>query len=96
MTNPTKFNHYFTFNPKQNDGEQVILHTTFERMGETREGKADDSIVFATQELILNSYTSSAHFNFDFLLNPTRLRHLANQLEEYEANVLTALRIKKA
>lgn len=77
-----QLNHVFTLNPESNDGESVYLHTTFERNGE-----GDKTTVSATQELILNSYANSAHFNFGFLLNPSSLRQLANQLEKFEANV---------
>lgn len=77
-----QLNHVFTLNPEQNGGEHVILHTTFER---NKEG--DKTTISATQELIMNSYTSSAHFNFGFLLNPSSLRHLANQLEKFEAHI---------
>lgn len=65
----------FSFNPKDNGGEQLILTTTFIANG-------DENGVFMNQELSLQSYCNSASFSLcGAIMTPDLLRELANQLD---------------
>lgn len=66
----SKEKHVFTFNPNSNGGEQLHL-TTFVEAG------------WPNQELSLNSYGNAASFNLGFLMNPDKLRQLANELDKF-------------
>jgi hypothetical protein len=70
--------HVFTFNPKDNGGESVVLTTTYFDNGDREQ---DGSTIFGHQELTLHAYGRSASFNLGVLFTPENLRNLANELE---------------
>lgn len=64
----------FSFNPKDNGGEQLTLKTEFFDNG--------DNEVYTIQSLTLESYCNSASFNLcGAAITPALLRELANQLD---------------
>ncbi len=66
--------HCFAFNPTDNGGEQLTLHTVFEDNGD------DEPIM--SQRLTLQSYCNAAHFELSGVtITPESLRKLANELE---------------
>lgn len=70
--------HSFSFNEKDNGGEQFCLQTDIYDNGDDEK----DSF-FLNQELTLCSYGNSATFNLSGVqLTPELLRKLANELDE--------------
>ena len=69
--------HVFSFNPKDNGGEALLLVTTFYDNGDG---------IYLQQELSLHSYCNTASFNLlGVALTAKSLRQLANELDEIEA-----------
>jgi hypothetical protein len=75
--------HSFCFNPKDNRGEAVILHTGFYDNG--------DEEVYTMQSLILNSYGRSATIELGSIFTPEILRKLANELESAKIHAESGL-----
>lgn len=70
-------NHTFVFNPSENGGESLSLHTKIHSNGDP--GKNG---IYLNQILTLMSYCNSASFNFlGFMITPEVLRKLADELE---------------
>ena len=68
--------HRFTFNPKDNGGEQVILKTEIYDNGD------DTHNLYVNQTLSLCSYSNAAHLELiGATLTPQNLRKLADELE---------------
>ena len=78
--------HVYSFNPKDNGGEQLTLVTSMFSNGDIEEGLAgEDGGIFWNQELTLHSYCNSASFNLvGTAIGPDDLRALADELEEIE------------
>ena len=81
--------HTFVFNPEDNGGESLILHTTFH---DANEGKFPNNVEpFVTQEFSMNSYGSCATFSMSQPFTPETLRDLADQLERAELSAIKEL-----
>ena len=64
-------------NPNDNGGESILLTTWLYDNGD------EQDFIYANQQIELNSYCNSASmFMSGFLLNPDKLRELANKLEK--------------
>ena len=73
--------HVFSFNPRDNGGEQLTLVSHIIDNGDVAAG-IPKAGVFLNQELSLQSYGNSASFLFfGASLDPGSLRKLANELE---------------
>jgi len=78
--------HVFSFNPNDNNGEQLILVTKF-----TDNGDGYPDGIYVTQELRFFSHCNAATFYLTGVtLNPENLRELANQLESEEIKAALA------
>lgn len=67
--------HVFSFNPRDNGGEQLSLRTTFLDNG--------DGGILTNQELTLHSYCNQASIMlYGASITPEALRRLANELDE--------------
>ncbi len=68
--------HSFNFNPRENGGESLHLHTQIYSNG-------DPGGIYLNQELTLESYGNSATFNLcGTVFTVESLRQLANELEQ--------------
>ena len=70
--------HNFVFNPLDNGGEQLVLTTEFHANGDY---VTDDTGIYATHKLRLNSYSNAVTLSLDGHLTPQNLRKLADELE---------------
>jgi hypothetical protein len=89
MPNPEMLKrHVFTFNPRDNGGEALILTTEFYHALGGKE-------IFSNHEISLQSYGNEANFMLHSIdITPELLRALADQLEQAEMDAAAALEDK--
>lgn len=86
--------HVFSFNPRDNGGEQLTLVSHIIDNGDVAAG-IPKAGVFLNQELSLQSYCNSASFLlFGASLTPDNLRRLANELEAATVQAQAEIRAK--
>ena len=79
--------HAYSFNPKDNGGEQLTLTTSMFSNGDIEAGNDDPKEgIFWNQKIELASYFNSASISlFGISITPEQLREIADELEEIEA-----------
>ncbi len=76
----------FCFNNDSNGGEALTVTSTYYDNGDAAKGLTPG--YFVNQEIELQSYGNAAAISlFAYMLNPTKLRQLADELEKCEIQI---------